>query len=75
MSHRLVFSWLFEIWGNLGNAKEKAKWRAWPYASTLQNVARWHFFEVNGVSIEILWERDVETGENMWKVLKRKAWA
>ena len=25
MSHRLVFSWLFEIWGNLGNAKEKAK--------------------------------------------------
>ena len=32
-------------------------------------------FDVNGVSIVIPWERDVETGENMWQVLKTKAWA
>ena len=25
MSHRLVFSWLFDICGNLENAKEKPK--------------------------------------------------
>ena len=51
------------------------KWSAWIYASTLQNFARQYFFDVNGVSIVIPWERDAETGENMWKVLKTKAWA
>ena len=29
------------------------KWSAWLYASTLQNFARRHFFDVNGVSIVI----------------------
>ena len=80
---RLVFSGFFDIRGNLGNVKEKrleklvcpVKWSAWLYASTLQNFARQHFFDVNGVSIVISWERDVETGENVWKVLKTKAWA
>ena len=51
------------------------KWSAWPYASTLENLARQHFFDVNGVSAAISREKDVETGENMWKVLKAKAWA
>ena len=51
------------------------KWSAWLYASTLQNFARQHFFNVNEVSIVILWERNVETGENMWKVSRTKAWA
>ena len=51
------------------------KWTAWLYASTLQSFARRHMFDVNGVSIVIPWERDVETGENMWQVLKTKAWA
>ena len=40
-----------------------------------QNFARQQFFDVNGVSIVISWERDVKTGENMWKDLKTKAWA
>ena len=35
--------------------------------------ARRHFFDVNGVSIKISWETNVETGEKMWKVLKTKA--
>ena len=48
------------------------KWSAWLYASTLQNFARWHFFDVNRVSIVISWEGDVEMGENKWKILNRK---
>ena len=80
---RLVFSWFFYTCGNLGNPKEKltrktyfsAKWSTWLYASTSQNFARQDFLDVNGVSIVISWERDVEMGENMWKVLKTKAWA
>ena len=51
------------------------KWSAWLYESTLQSFARRHLFDANGVSIVISWERDVETGGNMWKVLKTKAWA
>ena len=77
---RLVFSRFFDIRGNLGNVKEKptklvfpVKWSAWLYASTLQNFARRHFFNVNEVSIVISWEGDVETGDNIWKVLKTKA--
>ena len=38
-----------------------------------QNFTSRHLFDVNGVSIVISSERDVETGENMWKVLKTKA--
>ena len=49
------------------------KWSVWPYPSTLQNFARRHFFDMNGVSIVISLERDAETGENMQKVLKAKA--
>ena len=51
------------------------KWSAWVYRSTLQNFAGQHSFDVNGVSVLISWVRDVKTGENMWKVLKTKAWA
>ena len=47
------------------------KWSAWLYASALQNFTRRHFFYLNGVSIVITWERDFETGENMWKVLTK----
>ena len=81
---RLVFSRFLYIRGNLGNVKEKStrktcfsremkKWSFWLYASTLQNFARRHFFDVNGVSIKISWEANAETGEKMWKVLKTKA--
>ena len=45
------------------------------HASTLQNFGHRHFFDVNRISIVISGERDVETGGNMWKVLKMKAWA
>ena len=31
------------------------------------------YFDANRVSIVISWERDVETGENKWKVFKTKA--
>ena len=80
---RLAFSRFFDIRGisemlkknRLEKLISPVKWSAWLHASTLQNFARRHFFDVNGVSIVILWERDVETGENMWKVLKTKAWA
>ena len=51
------------------------KWGACLCASTLQSLARRYFFDVNRVYVVISWERDVETGENMWKVLKKKAWA
>ena len=57
---RLVFSRFFDICGNLWNVKEKptrklpaVKWSAWLYATTFQNFARRHFFDVNGVSIAI----------------------
>ena len=81
---RLVFSRFLYIRGNLGNVKEKStrktcfsremkKWSFWLYTSTLQNFARRHFFDVNGVSIKISWEANAETGEKMWKVLKTKA--
>ena len=80
---RLVFSRFFDTRGYLGNVKDKStrklvspvKWNDWLYAYTLQNFATRHFFNVNGVSIVISWERDVETGENIWKVLKTKVWA
>ena len=80
---RLVFSRVFDIRRNLGNVKEKPtrktcfsrEMKPWLYTSTLQNFARQHFFDVNRVSIVISWERDVEMGENIWKVLKTKAWA
>ena len=79
---RLVFSRFFDIRGNLGMLKKNrleklvfpVKWSVWLYASTLQNYARRQFFDVNGVSIVISREKDVETGENMWKVLKTKAY-
>ena len=55
--------------------KNWLKWSAWLYASTLQNFVRRHFFDVNKVSFVFSWQKDVKTGENMWKVLKMKAWA
>ena len=51
------------------------KWSTYLYISTLQNFAKHHFFDVNGVYIVISCERDIETGENMWKVFKMKSWA
>ena len=59
--YRLVFSRVFYIRGNLGNVKEKPTRKicfsreksAWLHASTRQNFAWWHFFDVNGVSLVI----------------------
>ena len=81
--NRLVFSRFFlfaeisEMWkkNQLEKLVSPMKWSAWLYASTLQNFTRRHFFDDNGVSIEISWDRDIETGENIWKVFKTKTWA
>ena len=79
---KLVFSRGFFIFAEMSETLKKnrleellspVKWSAWLYASTLQNFARRYFFAVNGVSIVILWERDIEMGENMWKKFKTKA--
>ena len=43
------------------------------HASTLQNVARQHFFNVNEVSIVFSWEIDTKTGKNIGKDLIKKA--
>ena len=76
LGSRLIFSWSFNICGNLKNVKKKlgklffpVKWSTWLYTSTLQNFARQHFFDVGRVSIVVSWERGVETGED--KVLKK----
>ena len=77
MVSRLVFSRFFDIRRNLENVKKKqlgklvspVKRSTWLYASTFQNFARRHFFGVDGVSIVIARERDVEKGES--KVLKK----
>ena len=58
---RVVFSLFFDIRGNLGDVKEKPtrktrfsrEMKRLVYASTLQNFARRHFFDVNGVYIVI----------------------
>ena len=42
------------------------------YASTLQNFAGQHFFDVNEVSIVFLREIDIETGESIGKGLIKK---
>ena len=43
------------------------------HASTLQNVARQHFFNVNEVSIVFSWEIDTKTGKSIGKDLIKKA--
>ena len=48
------------------------KWSAWLYASTLQNFARWHFFDVNEASIVFSSEKDVKT-DSKGKVLKNES--
>ena len=82
--YRLVFRLGFLIFAEISEMLKKnrlekfvsaVKWSTWLYVSTLQNFASRHLFDVNGVSIVISSERDVETGESMWKVLKTKAWA
>ena len=42
---------------------------AWLHASTLQNFARQHFFDVNDVSFVFSLEIDIKTGESIWKAL------
>ena len=51
------------------------KWGAWLYTSSFENFARRYFFDVNELSSVFSWEKDVNTGETMWKVLKTKALA
>ena len=43
------------------------------HAYTLQNFARWYFFDVNEVSIAFSWEIDIKTGESIGKALIKKA--
>ena len=50
--------------------KNWLKWSAWPYASTLQNFVRRHFFDVNKVSFYFHDKKMLKRGricEKFWK--------
>ena len=57
----------------LGKLVSLVKGSAWLHGSTLQNFARWYFFEVNKVSIASSWEIDIKKGESIWIGLNTKA--
>ena len=57
----------------LGKPVSPVKRSALLHASTLQNFARRHFFDVNEVSIVFSWEIDIKTGEGIGKGLITKA--
>ena len=69
-----------DLRGNARNAKEKVARKtcfsreksAWLHASTRQNFAWWQFFKVNGIIIIFSWEKDIKTGESIWKGLITK---
>ena len=73
---------VFYLRGNIGNVKEKPtrktcfsreKKRLTLHASTLQNFAKRHFFNVNEISLVFSWEIVIKTGESVWKGLIWKA--
>ena len=64
-NHRLVFSRFFDFRGNLGNVKEKPT-RKTCFCREMKRLALCIYLAkcVDGVSIVILKERNVDTGEN-----------
>ena len=72
----LVFSRFFDFRGNLGNVKEKPTRKTCFCREMKRLTLRIYLAKcADRVSIVILKERNVDTGENKWEVLKTKAWA
>ena len=79
--YRLVFSRFLDLCESLGIVKEKPtrktcfsrEKKRLLHASTLQNFAMRHFFDVNEVSVVFSWEIDIKTRESIGKGLIKEA--